>query len=60
MIAQEHSPLPVIGGLCCDCGMVVEQRVELIDGFTHSTVHLCIACWSAHKQQQAFAGGCCG
>ncbi|MGE0470997.1 MAG: hypothetical protein AB7P19_16575 [Nitrospira sp.] len=60
MRVQEHKPPSVTTSPCSDCGMVVEQRMELIDGLTHSTVHLCITCWNAHRQRQVFAGGCCG
>ena len=49
-----------IGGPCADCGILVERRIACVDGFTHSTVDLCYACWVACQQRQAFAGGCCG
>lgn len=47
-------------GPCTDCGSVVEQRVEYVDGFTHSVADLCPSCWIAYQQRQVFAGGCCG
>ncbi len=49
-----------VAGPCADCGMVVERRIECVDGFTHSIVDLCPACWVACRQRQVFAGGCCG
>ena len=45
---------------CSDCGIVVEQRMESIDDFTHSAVQLCPTCWNAYRQRSVFAGGCCG
>jgi hypothetical protein len=59
MPVQERSSQSVMTGPCSDCGVMVEQRIESIDGFTHSTVQLCPACWNAHRQRQVFAGGCC-
>ena len=60
MTVQEPSAPSVRTGPCSDCGIVVERLMESIDGFTHSTVQLCPACWNAHCQRQVFAGGCCG
>jgi hypothetical protein len=51
---------PAVAGPCSDCGQYVERRAEAIDGFTHSTVQLCAACWIANRQRHVFVGGCCG
>ncbi len=50
----------LVAGPCADCGTVVERRIECVDGFTHSIVDLCPACWVACQQRQVFAGSCCG
>ncbi len=47
-------------GACSDCGVTVRQRIECVDGMTHSTLELCETCWNAYRQRQVFAGGCCG
>lgn len=60
MLAQQPDIEMQLAGPCADCGLVVEQRIECVDGFTHSTVNLCQACWRACQQRQMFAGGCCG
>ncbi len=60
MVHQEHHVEPAATGPCSDCGTVADRRVGLLDGFTHSTVQLCLTCWNAHRQRQVFAGGCCG
>ncbi len=60
MTVQEHSAPSTTIGPCSDCGIVVERRMESIDGFTHSPAQLCPTCWNAYRQRQVFAGGCCG
>ena len=60
MVLQESRVESAVAGPCSDCGQFVERRAESIDGFTHSTVQLCAACWNAYRQRQVFAGGCCG
>ena len=60
MLAQLSDIEKPSAGSCAECGLVVERRIECVDGFTHSTVQLCQFCWNACQQRQAFAGGCCG
>lgn len=60
MPVQQRDTEMIGVGPCADCGLVVDRRLECIDGFTHSTVVLCAACWVACRQRQEFSGGCCG
>ena len=60
MVEAHKRQSEAAAGPCSDCGVIVEQRMESVDGLTHSTVELCPACWNAHRQRQVFAGGCCG
>jgi hypothetical protein len=58
-MVQEHRSDSIGAGPCSDCGMFVEWRTEVIEGFTHSAIQLCATCQQAFRQRQAFAGGCC-
>ena len=60
MVVHEHRGQVAVGGPCSDCGVVVERRIECVDGMTNSIVELCETCWHAYRHRQVFAGGCCG
>lgn len=60
MVIQESKAYVAVSGPCSDCGAMVERRMECVDNFTHSTVELCATCWSAYRQREMFAAGCCG
>ncbi len=60
MIGEVEKVDSVAAGPCSDCGMFVERRTEVIEGFTHSAVLLCATCRHAYRQREVFAKGCCG
>lgn len=60
MLAQLLDRERLVLGPCSDCGVVVQRRIECVDGITHSRLELCESCWRAFRQRQVFAVGCCG
>lgn len=60
MVGQESKPKRQVGIACSDCCASVECLIVAVDATTHSSVDLCLRCWNAYRQRQAFGSGCCG